>query len=193
MNTQTTHQSDAIRRFVLAPNVAPDWGQTLRIFILLSAVCLGIGVVCAWHGLWPVLPFAGIEITALGIALYVSARRSLDREVIAVSAGKICIEKGRGRAEKTWDLERAWTEVILRRLPKRWGQTQLMLRSRGQEVIIGEFLEARERRSLARELSRCIGPMARCGDGTEILNRSSPEANAVVAASLPHRLGDRTG
>lgn len=163
MTTQASTDSLAGRRFVLAPNIAPNWPQTVRIFIGLSAVCLGIGVVCAAYGLWPILTFAGLEVLALGAALYVSARRSLDREVINVTDNNIRIEKGRGRVEQAYEMERAWTQVELRRLSRRWDETQLVLRSRDREVTLGSFLDPDERLSLARELKGCIGPMARCG------------------------------
>lgn len=162
MDTIASADSLTGRRFVLAPNIAPNWPQTVRIFIALSSVCLGIGLVCAWFGLWPILTFAGLEVIALGAALYMSARRSLDREVIDVSGNNVRIEKGRGRVEQAWEMERAWTQVELRRLPRRWEETQLVLRSRDREVTLGSFLEPDERVSLARELKRCIGPMAGC-------------------------------
>lgn len=184
MTTQTQTLGSVERRFVLAPNLAPNWGQTMRIFLLLSSVCMSIALVCAWFGLWPVIPFAGLEIIALGTGLYVSARRSLDREVIDVDGGVLRVQKGRGRAEHTWHMERTWTEVVLRRLPKRWGETQLVLRSRDLEVIIGGFLDAEERSSLARELKRCIGPMARCGDGIvqQVMPDAQPSASMATGA-----------
>ncbi len=193
MSTRSTSEGSSGRQFVLAPNIAPDWGQTMRIFAGLSAVCLGIALVCTWMGFWPVLPFAGLELTALGVALYTSARRSLDREIIHVDGNAVRVEKGRGRVERAWDLNRAWTEVVLRRLPRRWEETQLLLRSRGQELIIGDFLEAEERRSLARELGRCIGPMARCGDDGIVSATAADEAQAAPSVGPSHSLGDRTG
>ena len=193
MSTRSTSEGSSGRQFVLAPNIAPDWGQTMRIFAGLSAVCLGIALVCTWMGFWPVLPFAGLELTALGVALYTSARRSLDREIIHVDGNAVRVEKGRGRVERARDLNRAWTEVVLRRLPRRWGETQLLLRSRGQELIIGDFLEAEERRSLARELGRCIGPMARCGDDGIVSATAADEAQAAPSVGPSHSLGDRTG
>jgi len=164
MATSSTAASSE-RTFVLAPNIAPDWAQTQRIFIGLCVVCLTVAGACALAGLWPVLPFAGLELTALWVALYVSARRALDREVIHVTGSEVVVEKGRGRVEQAWRFERAWTEVRLQAPRRRWHGPQLLLRSRGRSVSLGEFLEPEELRSLARELAACIGPMARCGDG----------------------------
>lgn len=193
MTTQSTTETGNGRRFVLAPNVAPDWRQTMRIFAGISFVCLAIALTCTWFGFWPVLPFAGIELMALWAGLYISARRSLDREVIHIEGGAVRVEKGRGRAEHRWELDRAWTEVVLKRLPRRWEHTQLVLRSRDRQVTLGEFLEPEERRSLARELSRCIGPMASWGrdDAVPAVNESDAAVAPAIRAS--HSLGDRTG
>ncbi len=193
MTTRATNNKTGGRQFVLAPNIAPNWGQTVRIYLALSAGCLGVALVCTFMGFWPVLPFAGIELTALGIALYVSARRSLDREIVSVEDGRIRVEKGRGRVEQVWELDQAWTEVIHRQLPRRWEQTELVLRSRGREVKLGDFLEPEERRSLARELRRCIGPMARCGDDGASLVMPADCSSTTFAVGSSHTLGDRTG
>jgi len=148
MSTRTESEPNHGRRFVLAPNIAPDWRQTMLIFAGISTVCLGIALVCTWYGLWPVLPFAGIEVTALGWALYKSARRSLDREVIHVVDNAVVVEKGCGRVEERFEMDRTWTDVQLRRRSRRWDETQLVLRSSEQSLIIGAFLDADERRSL---------------------------------------------
>lgn len=185
MTTQTSTDSLSRRRFVLAPNIAPNWPQTVRIFMGLSAVCLGIGVVCAWYGLWPILTFAGLEVMALGAALYVSARRCLDREVIDIQGNRIRIETGRGRVEKVWEMDRAWTQVELRPVSYRWDEKQLVLCSREREVILGSFLDPEEKVSLARELKRCVGPMARCGSGFGI-----PDA---APAAVFRTVGDKAG
>ncbi len=193
MTTHAEIENTGGRRFVLAPNIAPNWGQTVRIYLALSAVCLTIALVCTAMGFWPVLPFAGIELAALGWALYVSARRSLDREIVHVEHGQVRVEKGRGRVEQTWQMEQAWTEVIHRQLPRRWEETELVLRSRGREVKLGSFLEPEERRSLARELRRCIGPMARCGDDGGPPVEPADRKSLGLAVGPSHSLGDRTG
>lgn len=185
MTTQTSTDSLSHRRFVLAPNIAPNWPQTVRIFMGLSAVCLGIGVVCAWYGLWPILTFAGLEVMALGAALYVSARRCLDREIIDIEGNCVRIEKGRGRVEKAWEMDRAWTQVELRPISYRWDEKQLVLRSREREVTLGHFLDPEEKVSLARELKRCIGPMARCGSDFDIAGAG--------AAAVFRTVGDKSG
>ncbi len=193
MSTRSTIDSEQQRCFVLAPNMAPDWRQNVRFFAVTSVVVLGIALAFTWHGFWPILPFAGLELMALGAALYVSARRSLDREVIYISDSRICVEKGRGRVQRRWEMQPAWTEVVLRQLPRRWEHTQLVLRTRGTELELGSFLDADERKSLARELGRCVGPM---GGGGSISSRPAAaevfrEADESPVTPDKTRLGDR--
>lgn len=177
------------RTFVLAPNIAPDWRQTRRVFLGLCAVCLTVAGACTLVGLWPVLPFAGLELIALWVALYVSARRALDREVIRITGSEVVVEKGRGRVERRWRFERAWTEVLLQAPRRRWDGPQLLLRSGGRSVGLGEFLEPEELRSLARELAACIGPMARCGDGGAPTGSGMAVADPAVGAANPTQPG----
>ncbi|PWG61947.1 DUF2244 domain-containing protein [Sediminicurvatus halobius] len=177
------------RRFVLAPNIAPNWPQTKRIYAGLCAVCLTVAGACAAVGLWPVVPFAGLELAALGAALYVSARRSLDREVIRVAGNEVHVERGRGRVERAWHFERAWTEVLLQPPRRRWDPPLLLLRSRGRVLRVGEWLDDEELRSLARELAGCIGPMAQCGRGDGPARPTAAVAPAAAAAANPTQPG----
>jgi uncharacterized membrane protein len=148
------------RRFVLRPCFAADWPQTVRAFVAISVACGSIAIAFALAGYWPILAFAGLELAALGAALYVSARRSLDCEVVRVTEREIEIEKGRGRPQQRWVLQRAWTEVVLTLPAGSARSSELTLRSRGQRVVLGGFLDEEERRALARALHRVIGPMA---------------------------------
>jgi uncharacterized membrane protein len=193
MSTRTESELNHGRRFVLAPNIAPDWRQTMLIFAGISTVCLGIGVVCAWFGLWPILPFAGIEVTALGWALYKSARRSLDREVIHVVDNAVVVEKGCGRVEERFEMDRTWTDVQLRRRSRRWDETQLLLRSRDRSLVIGAFLDADERRSLERALRACIGPMARWGDARPVTATESNAPERSWTPGLTANVGEKSG
>lgn len=157
---------DQSRLFELRPNAGVYWRQTLMIFLVLSAVCLGVGVAFAFAGFWPILPFAGLEVIALGTALYVSARRGVYREVIRVGPDQVRIEKGRQTPERVWEFRRSWTRVELQRSPLRWYPARLLIRSGGDQVECGAFLTDEERESLAQELLECIGPMAHDGHTT---------------------------
>ncbi|MFV8834480.1 DUF2244 domain-containing protein [Aquisalimonas sp.] len=163
MAVTRSESAEQTRLFDLRPNAGIYWRQTLVIFLMLSTVCLLVGVAFALAGFWPILPLAGLEVLALGAALYWSARRGDYREVIRVSPDRVRIEKGRRQPEQTWEFDRAWSAAELQRSPLRWYPARLVIRSGGDQVECGAFLTDEERESLARELLDCIGPMAARG------------------------------
>lgn len=150
---------------VIRPDFAVDWPQTVRVFLGMAAATLGIASAFAAMGYWPILPFAGLEITALGVALYSSARRSLDVQVLRMEADQLLIEKGRRRPEQSWQFQRAWCEVVAQATVSR--ELRVVIRSRGETVEIGEFLDAEARGRLAEELKAWIGPMGSASPGRE--------------------------
>ncbi|WP_440996408.1 DUF2244 domain-containing protein [Arhodomonas sp. SL1] len=150
-------------RFVLRPAFGGHWPETVRCFAVIVIVALGVALVFTWLGFWPILPFAGLELSALGWALYVSARRELDTEVVTVGDTWVRIEKGRRRPESQWRLDRYFSEVWLEDTGRRPGAPRLFVRCGGERVELGSFLLEDDRRNLARQLRRCIGPVASAG------------------------------
>lgn len=160
MTTEQHQFTGKDRCFVLRPNSGLYWRTTLGVFIGLSVVCLAVAIAFTLAGYWPVLPFAGLELVALGAALYVSAKRGRYREVVRVDGDRVTVEKGLRSPEQSWTFDLAWTEVELTAPLHRWYNSVLVIRSQGQSVAIGSFLTDVERRLLAEELRRCIGPIA---------------------------------
>ncbi len=88
--------------FVLRPNRSMSWRGTLVFFfsLLLLSGCIAVGLTVL--GFWLVLPFAGLEMLALGSGLYVVACRCYECEVISISDDSIRIEKGRRYPRQRW-------------------------------------------------------------------------------------------
>jgi len=96
-----------------------------------------------------VLPFSGLEILALGAALYVCAWRGGMQEVISVNGDHITVEIGRQSPEQSEKFRRAWTQVILERSWNSWYPSRLLIRSHGRQIEIGRFLNEQERQGFA--------------------------------------------
>jgi uncharacterized membrane protein len=141
---------------VIRPNQSLSWRDAVRIYVAISACCLGIGVLFAVYGYWPVLPFAGLEVIVLGIAFYRCLMRSQLREVVTVSGEVVSVEKGRHQPQKRWECPRAWARVVLEHAPIAWYPRRLMVAFQGRRVEIGEFLNEEERGVLADELQQLI-------------------------------------
>ncbi len=145
-------------RFVLRPNRSLSWRGSLLFFFSLLCISSGIAIGLTLLGLWLVLPFAGLEMLALGVGLYVVACRCYECEVISISGDSICIERGRDYPRQQWTLGRVWAQVVLERCPKAWYPSRLLIRSHGRSVEVGRFLQEEERERLAAELTRSLRP-----------------------------------
>ena len=139
-------------QFVLRSNYTFPWRTAVAFFSGISLVSLSISAGFVLAGAWPVLPFAGLELSALGAALYLTGQRSRLREVITIRNGVVEIQQGHGRPVRSHRLQRGWARVQLRR-PRIEGQpARLVISSHGREIEIGRQLTEPERRQLAREL-----------------------------------------
>lgn len=132
-------------------------GACLFMF-LVSLATLGCAAICTWMGYWPVLPFAGLELAALGWALWASMRRSRFREVITVAADKLRIESGMaGRgASACIEWPRVWTRAWLE--PDTNGRSDqiLVIARGGQRVVLGRFLTQDERKAVLGRLQYAL-------------------------------------
>ncbi|MGQ0618765.1 MAG: DUF2244 domain-containing protein [Panacagrimonas sp.] len=145
------HDSRIDTRFVLGPNASLSVRGAWIFMGLASFATLGCALWCTFHGFWPVLPFAGVELAALGAALLVSMRRNAYREVVTFCEERVVVEfglVGRGAAARV-ELLRGWTRVSVERSELRNQPTRLVLGSSGQRIEIGRCLTDEEREILA--------------------------------------------
>jgi uncharacterized membrane protein len=151
-----TNENDLEKTFMVMPNRAMLWQHIMMIYLLISGVTISIAFGFFTQGLTLILPFAGLELLALGVVLYISAWRSNIKEVVNVTEEKIRIEIGRNAPEKTYELDKAWAKVVLERSWNNWYPSRLLLRSHGRQFEIGKFLNEQERQCLEVELKKVI-------------------------------------
>lgn len=147
-------------RLVIGPNASLDAGQAWLFMGLSASLGLGIAITLALLGFWPVLPFAGLELSALGAAVYVSVRRNGYREVLVFGTQRVRVEFGvigRG-AGVVVELSRALTRVLLEPGAHHHAPTRLILSCAGQRVRIGACLTDEERGRLAARLKQLLIP-----------------------------------
>ncbi len=157
MVTSTRSESGEEHRYILRPNCSLSWTAAKLCFATIAGVTFTVAFVFAFFGLWPVLPFAGLELAVLGYCFYRCAAHAQNREVITVGPQVVKVEKGRTRPDDRWDLPRAWAVVAMERHAIRGYPSRLFLRSHGRRVEFGSFLNEEERRELALDLSRTLG------------------------------------
>lgn len=153
----STFDADHNCRFVIRPNQSLSWREAQIFFLGICLVSLTIALAFTLMGFWPILPMAGAELIALGLALYVCALRGQRREVISVYGDSIVVEKGRQEPERQWLAKRTWVQIKLLRAQVSWYPSRLVIRSCGRDIEVGGFLTEQERQRLANDLCRSIG------------------------------------
>lgn len=124
----------------------------LAVFAALSVASVAIGIGFAVAGAWPVLPFVGLEIVALGAAFVLHARRAADYERIELARGRLEVEVAEAERRVRYELDAGRARVVLER-SEGYG-ARVLLRDAGKEVEIGRHLDASSRIEFAAELSR---------------------------------------
>lgn len=146
------------RCIVVQPNRSMSWRTLVLVYLLIVFVCMTIALVFFRMGLTLILPFSGLEMLALGVALYVTSRRGSVREVITINEKTVAVETGHTHPEHRHEFQRPWAKVILERSWSDWHPSRLLIRSHGRQLEIGRFLNEQERRGLAQVLNDEMAP-----------------------------------
>ncbi|HWF01678.1 MAG TPA: DUF2244 domain-containing protein [Caulobacteraceae bacterium] len=107
-----------------------------------------------------VLPFLGLDVVALSVALAVSARSDGAAERVLVSAAEVRVtRRARGREQLVWASPPAWTRCEF--VDDARGPGTLRLSMSGRRLELGEALGRPERMALARDVQRALGEARR--------------------------------
>jgi uncharacterized membrane protein len=129
---------------LVKPNHSSSWRQNLWLLGALAVPSLGAGIAFALAGAWPILPFAGMELAALGGALYWVNWKLEYRHVIRFTDNSVVIDKGYFIPKRSWQFLRR--EAALRVSPEAhpWQGPVLSVHDRQSETRVGEFLNREE-------------------------------------------------
>jgi uncharacterized membrane protein len=123
----------------------------------LALVTFAVAGFFALQGLWPILPFAGLEIGLLWWAVRASLRSGRQRELILITDDSVVVERqGPDRQTRTV-FARHWATVKLRDPPAARHPSRLVIESHGRACEVGRFLTEEERLGLAGWLGRWVG------------------------------------
>jgi uncharacterized membrane protein len=143
-------------RLVLSPNRSIGWCGLVLFYLFTCLVALGVGLFFAVQGLWLVLPFSGLEMFALGIALYVVSHQTNRRQVITFDNSKVRVEKGAYHCDQSWEFNAGWVRLHYQFTGKFNSGRKLQFECHGSYVEVGEFLDNFEKDALAFQLKDCI-------------------------------------
>lgn len=139
---------------VARPNHSSSWRANRLALLAVSVPSLGAAAGFAALGAWPILPLAGLELLALGSALYYVNWKLQYRHVITLSDDSVSIDKGFYAPVQSWTFPRQGIDLSI--VPERhpWEGPELSLRATGQHISIGEFLNREDSLKLAALLRR---------------------------------------
>lgn len=141
----------------LAPYCSLSTRGAWYFFALTCITSFSIAGAMAWRGLWPVLPFAGLEMLLLGAVLWHSQRRRHCLEVITVTDERVAIETRNTHGKHHTVFPRHWAQVKLHHAASPWHPSRLLIMSHGRCFEVGRFLTEEDRRGLAVRLRRVVG------------------------------------
>ncbi len=153
-------------RFLIRPNCSLPWRGVVRFYIGMVVVSFGIAILFALKGAWLILPFAGLEMLALGAALYVVARRGTCWQSVSINDDRIEVIDHDTNSDRRQTFHRAWTQVRLEQARINGYPSRLTIGSHGRAIEIGRYLADAEKENLALELRQAMSPATSDGVGS---------------------------
>ena len=126
--------------------------QLLVCYSMLCVLSLAVAAFFWWFGAPMVMPFAWIELLAVGAAMLVYARHATDRESIVLGDGRLTVEHVWGGRLERVEFQSPWVRVN--------GEADagalVELSGQGRRVWVGRYLRRELRRQLANELRMAL-------------------------------------
>ena len=121
-------------------------------YLSLCAVSLSIGTAFWFQGAKLVLPFAWLELVAVGIAFAAYARHATDGETIRLAGGQLVVELETGGKLQRAEFRRDWVRVE----PGAADNSLIELSAHGRKVQVGRFVRPELRSLLASEIRMAL-------------------------------------
>jgi uncharacterized membrane protein len=129
----------------LSPNLSAGWRESRMLLLMLAVPVVGIGVGWFLAGAVLILPFAGLELSALALALRHVCRQAQRKEVISIEASRVVVEHGRDQPESRQTLERPRVYLHVTYPERPLDLMELVLVDRRQRLRVGEWLNNQQR------------------------------------------------
>ncbi len=124
--------------------------------LFLSLMFLNTGVLaiaCAVAGAWPVLPFAGIELSLLAYAFHYIGKFDSDFERLTLDDSMLTLEVCERGLISRREFNRPWVQLIC---VEQGSRCRLGLQYQGYEYTLGKLMNDEQRAAWGRELRKQI-------------------------------------
>lgn len=135
-------------QWLLRRNCSATPRQMVGMYAALSFFSLCIGAFFWFQGATLVMPFAWLELLALGVALVLYARHATDSESIRLHSGRLTVEHACGSRVERIEFAPSWVRVE----PEHGSRSLIELSGQGRRISVGRFVRPELRRQLADEL-----------------------------------------
>jgi uncharacterized membrane protein len=146
-----TVQGQNIRWF-LKRNCSVTPAQLGWLYGSLCVLSFGIGAFFWVHGALLVLPFAALELAAVGAAFLAYARHATDRETISLEGRQLVVELETAGQRQRAEFDCEWVRVE----PGVSDRSLVELSGRGRRVNVGRYLRPELRPVLAQEIRMAL-------------------------------------
>jgi uncharacterized membrane protein len=138
--------------WILKRNCSVTPAQLGYLYVSLCILSLGVSGLFWALGATLVLPFALLELVAVGTAFLVYARHATDHERISLFEGRLVVEwETAGRSQRC-EFAREWVRVE----PRQDDGQLIEVRGGGESVRVGRFVRSELRPLLAREIRQAL-------------------------------------
>ena len=136
---------------VLYPNQSLGKKGFAILMGLIVLVSLLVGAGFALAGAWPIADFLGLDVLLLYFAFRLQFRDASRADFIRIDGQSLCVRRLMpNRKDREWRFDIAWVQIVVE-------EKRLLLRSHGEELMIGAYLTVDERLSLADALKQAVG------------------------------------
>ena len=121
----------------------------------ISAVSFTGGMVFLLAGAWPIVGFLGLDVLLIYLLFRANYRHGRRHEILELTRDRLTVRKvNHYGEERSYEFQPYWLRVRIDE-PVRH-ESQLVLESHGQRLIIGSFLAPQERGELAKALEKAL-------------------------------------
>ena len=140
---------------VLYPNRSLGAAGFYVLMAAIVAVSAAIGAGLTLAGAWPVTGFLGLDVLLLYLAFRWNYRQGRRAEFIRLDRTGLTVRRLEPDGHtREWRLQPYWVRVAIDDQPR--PDSQLVLSSHGDRLVIGAFLTATERLEVARALTAAL-------------------------------------
>jgi uncharacterized membrane protein len=122
------------------------------LYLSLCVVSLGIAAGFWLVGATMVMPFAWLELLAVGVAFLVYARHATDGERIVLQGSQLVVEQTNAGRVARAEFNREWVRVE----PQRDDRSLIELSGQGRRVHVGRYIRPELRSVLAKEIRMAL-------------------------------------